>query len=156
VSTFTPMNMTVDRLGQKHLAKAANLASADKLLFHNALREHYIFKVLHSGMVTKIHQPCVGMDLYALVRMSYSPRQLAAKLNTLFSDLVHAIEVLQLWMHNSPHVLRALETLEIKPQDQATALAELDELVRLWADKHHDDTGIPMMLQLSAGPYSMP
>ena len=88
------MNMTVDRLGQKHLAKAANLASADKLLFHNALREHYIFKVLHSGMVTKIHQPCVGMDLYALVRMFLlSPTTGGKTEHVCLANLVHAIEV---------------------------------------------------------------
>ena len=86
------MNMTVDRLGQKHLAKAANLASADKLLFHNALREHYIFKVLHSGMVTK-NSP--ALRWHGFVTLWYEcltlPDKLAAKLNTLFSDLVHAI-----------------------------------------------------------------
>jgi hypothetical protein len=143
-------------LDSMHHLAYQQFATAKQKPFSNALREHYVFKVLHSGMVTKIHQPSGYMDLYALVRMSYSPRQLTAKLNTLFSDLAHAIEVLQLWMHNSPDVLRALETLEIKPQDQATALAELDQLLRTWADKYHDDTGNPMMLQLSAGPYSMP
>jgi hypothetical protein len=124
--------------------------------FSNALREHYVFKVLHSGMVVKIRHPSIDMDLYALVRLSYSPRQLSAKLNTLFSDLVHVTEILQLWVHGSPDALRALETLEIRAQDQSAALTELDQLLRIWADKYHDDSGEPMMLQLSAGPYSMP
>jgi hypothetical protein len=122
--------------------------------FSNALQEHYVFKVLHSGMVTRVRQSAIDMDLYVLVRMSYSPRQVSEKLNTLFSDLAYAIENLQLWLQNAPDVLRAVETLEIKPQDQATALAELDELVRMWADKYHDETGTPVILQLSTGPYS--
>ena len=124
--------------------------------FSNALREHYAFKVLHSGMVVKIRQSLTDMALYALIRMSYSPRQLSAKLNTLFSDLVHTIEILQLWLSDSPKALRALETLEILPQNQPEALAELDQLLRIWADKYHDDKGESMMLQLAAGPHNLP
>lgn len=124
--------------------------------FSNALREHYLFKVLQSGMVVKLRQSLVDMDFYALIRMSYSPRQLSARLNTLFGDLVNTVELLQLWVNDAPHVLRALETLEIRPENQSLALAELDDFLRAWADKYHDETGISMMLQLVVGPHAPP
>lgn len=130
--------------------------SGKQKTFSNALREHYVFKVLHSGMVVKLRPVALDMNLYALVRMSYSPRQLSARLNTLYSDLANTIEILQLWIHNSPYALRALESLDIKLENQPAALAELDQLLRTWADKHHDEAGTPVLLQLAAGPHTLP
>jgi hypothetical protein len=143
-------------LDAMHTLSCQQSARIKSKTFSNALREHYAFKVLHSGMVTKIRQSFVNVDLYALVRMSYSPQDLSAKLSTLFSDLVQTFEILQLWLYNSPQVLRALETLEIQPQNQSVALAELDELLRQWADKYHDERGQPIILHLAAGPHPMP
>jgi hypothetical protein len=106
-------------LDSMHTIAQQQTAQAKPKPFSNALREHYAFKVLHSGMVTKVKQSFVNMDLYALVRMSYSPQPLSARLNTLFGDLASTVEILESWVHNSHQVLRALETLEIQPEEQA-------------------------------------
>ena len=143
-------------LDSMHTIACQQATSPRQKPFSNALREHYAFKVLHSGMAVKIRQSLVDIDLYALVRNSYAPQQVSAKLNTLFSDLVNTIEILQRWVNSSPNVLRALETLEVQPQNQAAAIADLDQILRDWADRHHDAAGQPMILQLAAGPHPMP
>ncbi len=140
-----------DLLDLMHAIAYPKAEPGQQKTFSNALREHYVFKVLHSGMVVKLRQSTIDMNLYALVRMSYSPGQVSARLNTLYSDLAYAVDILQLWVSNSPSVLRALETLEIKPENLPTALAELDQLLIRWADQHHDATGVPVLMQLTAG-----
>ncbi|MEM9810698.1 MAG: hypothetical protein AAF788_05675 [Pseudomonadota bacterium] len=46
---------------------------------------------------------------------------------------------------------RALEELEIAEDRIGDALADLDNLLRDWADRYHDDDGVPMVLQMGVG-----
>jgi hypothetical protein len=44
-----------------------------------------------------------------------------------------------------------LEELNLVPEQQQQAFAELDELVRAWADRYHKPHGFPFVLQLVLG-----
>ena len=48
-------------------------------------------------------------------------------------------------------MLRGVEVFDIAPQNRQPALEELDQLLRAWADKYHQDGGQPMVLQFAAG-----
>jgi hypothetical protein len=47
--------------------------------------------------------------------------------------------------------LRGIEVFDVAPQRSQEALQELDEMLRAWADKYHQDGGLPMVLQFAAG-----
>jgi hypothetical protein len=44
-----------------------------------------------------------------------------------------------------------LEELNLVPEQQQQAFAELDELVRAWADRYHKPHGFPFVLQSVIG-----
>jgi hypothetical protein len=69
-------------LDRMHDRAQRQASQARPRLFSNALREHYVFKTLHSGMVVRLRQTAVEMNFYALAHLSYAPRQLSARLNT--------------------------------------------------------------------------
>ena len=44
--------------------------------------------------------------------------------------------------------MRLLEELDILPEKMEQAMEELDEIIRAWADKYHNDDGLPTILQM--------
>jgi len=48
-------------------------------------------------------------------------------------------------------VLRGVEVFDIDIDRRQEALQELDEMLRNWADKYHQEGGFPMVLQFAAG-----
>jgi hypothetical protein len=50
--------------------------------------------------------------------------------------------------------MRAIEALDVAPENWDLALQELDEFLRDWADKYHQDGGKPMALYAAVGPRS--
>ncbi|NJL45186.1 MAG: heterocyst differentiation control protein, partial [Leptolyngbyaceae cyanobacterium SM2_3_12] len=47
-----------------------------------------------------------------------------------------------------------LEELDIPVTDRETALKELDEVIRAWADKYHHPGGDPTLLQMVIGHHT--
>ncbi|MEL6384531.1 MAG: hypothetical protein AAFQ89_19155, partial [Cyanobacteria bacterium J06626_18] len=54
------------------------------------------------------------------------------------------------------NTVRILEELDIPPEKLTNALAELDEVIRAWADKYHQVGGHAMVLQMAVGQQQYP
>jgi hypothetical protein len=52
------------------------------------------------------------------------------------------------WAERKANSMRAVEELDIPIEQMQQAMEELDEIIRAWADKYHQDGGMPMVLQM--------
>jgi hypothetical protein len=143
-----------DLLDDMHTIAQKHLQEEVQKPFSEALREHYMFKLLHSGTIIKLRKTRLPIDLYALARSYYTPKDKSTRLKTALRDLTRTFELLQHWIVESPHVLRGVETLDIAEENRSAAIQELDQLLQAWADKYHTDEGEPFLVQLAAGPHN--
>jgi Peptidase family S48/Heterocyst differentiation regulator C-terminal Hood domain len=115
-----------------------------------ALAEHIRRRLMYSGTVTRIDSPW-GMPFYALTRASYSPADEEERAYTMLEDTARYFRLLREWADRKPGTLRILEELDIPSDSREKAFAELDEIIRQWADKHHQEGGEPVLLQMAIG-----
>ena len=116
-----------------------------------ALTDHIKFRLLHSGTVTQIDIPFLSIPMFVLTRTHYAPKGQRERVFTMIDDLARFGKLMQDWVVEQPDVLRGLEVFDVAPEQRDQALAELDALLKAWADKYHQDGGHPMILQLAAG-----
>jgi hypothetical protein len=121
------------------------------MAFSDALMSHIKFRLLHSGTVIQIDSPLVGIPLYALVSESYTPKGEQERVFAMIDDVARYFGQLQAWVREEAGVLRGVEVFDVAPQRRQEALLELDDMLRAWADKYHQDGGAPMVLQFAAG-----
>ena len=122
-----------------------------QLPLSDALTEHIKRRLLHSGTVMRLDSPW-GTPFYALTRESYwTPSDPEARAYVALQDTARYFRLLREWAAESPHAFRAIEELEIAPDRFLEAKAELDQLLRDWADKYHEDSGMPVILQIALG-----
>ncbi len=122
-----------------------------QLPLSEALTDHIKFRLLHSGTVTQVDLPFLSIPIFALTRNHYAPKGERERVFTMMDDLARFCKLMQGWVVERPDVLRGLEVFDVHPHQRNAALEELDELLRAWADKYHQDGGYPMILQLAAG-----
>jgi hypothetical protein len=116
-----------------------------------ALTEHIKFRLLHSGTVTQVDIPFLSIPIFALTRTHYAPKGQRERVFTMIDDLARFGKLMQDWVVEQPDVLRGLEVFDVAPEQREQALAELDTMLKAWADKYHHEGGHPMILQLAAG-----
>lgn len=116
-----------------------------------ALTEHIKFRLLHSGTVTQVDIPFLSIPIFALTRTHYAPKGEKERVFTMLDDLARFGKLMQGWVVERPDVLRGLEVFDVAPERREQALAELDTMLKVWADKYHQEGGHPMILQLAAG-----
>ncbi|NEO32537.1 MAG: heterocyst differentiation master regulator HetR [Symploca sp. SIO3C6] len=116
-----------------------------------AMGEHIKRRLLYSGTVTRLDCPW-GLPYYALTRASYSPADGKARAYTVVEDTARYFRLMRDWADRKPKVMRLLEELDIPPENVDQAMAELDEIIRTWGDKYHQDGGEPFILQMVFGP----
>jgi hypothetical protein len=116
-----------------------------------ALTDHIKFRLLHSGTVTQIDLPFLSIPVFALTRNHYAPKGERERVFTMMDDLARFCKLMQGWVLARPDILRGLEVFDVPISQREEALEELDELLKAWADKYHQDGGYPMILQLAAG-----
>jgi hypothetical protein len=56
------------------------------------------------------------------------------------------------WSERRSGTIRILEELDIPSDRVEQALEELDEIIRAWADRHHEKGGKTIALQMVVGP----
>jgi hypothetical protein len=134
-----------------HQMSQEELPSSQRMPFSDALLSHIKFRLLHSGTVIQIDSPLVDIPLYALASGSYSPKGEQERVFAMIDDVARFFSLLQAWVREDEGVLRGVEVFDVAPQDRKVALEELDEMLRAWADKYHQDGGLPMVLQFAAG-----
>jgi hypothetical protein len=121
-----------------------------QMALSEALAEHIKRRLTYSGTVTRIDSPW-GMPFYALTRASYAPADEEERTYTMVEDTARFFRMMKDWAERKPKAVRVLEELDISPDRVDEALAELDELLRAWADRHHQTGGKPFVLQMVAG-----
>lgn len=134
-----------------HEVSQTDLPKGQRMPCSDALMSHIKFRLLHSETVIQIDSPLVDIPLFALVSESYSPKGERARVFAMIDDVARYFNLLQAWVREEEAVLRGVEVFDIDPDRRQAALDELDELLRTWADKYHQDQGFPMVLQFAAG-----
>ncbi len=115
-----------------------------------ALAEHIRRRLMYSGTVSRVDSPW-GMSFYALMRPSYSPEDQEERTYIMLEDTARYFRMMREWAERKGNTIRILEELDIPPEKLTSALAELDNLIRDWADKYHEQGGKPTILQMTVG-----
>ncbi|WOD40653.1 heterocyst differentiation control protein [Nodosilinea sp. E11] len=134
-----------------HQTSQEELPESQRMPFSDALMSHIKFRLLHSDTVIQIDSPLVDIPLYALASESYSPKGEQERVFAMIDDVARYFALLQAWVREEVGVLRGVEVFDVAPHLRQEALQELDEMLRVWADKYHQDGGLPMVLQFAAG-----
>jgi hypothetical protein len=116
-----------------------------------ALTEHIRRRLLYSGTVLRVDSPW-GLPFYALGRASYSPVDEEERAYIMIEDTARFFRLMRDWADRTDQVVRILEVLDIPEEQVETALADLDHLLRQWADRYHQPGGIGFTVQMAVGP----
>lgn len=148
---FLDMLEFLDLIKLLHEKSQAEYPPQRQMPLSDALSDHIKFRLLHSGTVTQVDVPFLSIPIFALTRTHYAPKGQRERVFTMMDDLARFSKLMQGWVVERPDVLRGLEVFDVPPEQREQALAELDELLKAWADKYHQEGGYPMILQLMAG-----
>jgi hypothetical protein len=133
-----------------HKRSQEDLPPNHQMPLSEALAEHIKRRLLYSGTVTRIDSPW-GMPFYALTRPFYSPADDQERTYTMVEDTARFFRMMKNWAERKKHSMRVVEELDIPVDKLEQAKTELDEILRTWADKYHQDGGVPITLQMVLG-----
>jgi hypothetical protein len=133
-----------------HIRSQEDLPEDRQMPLSEALAEHIKRRLMYSGTVARIESPW-GMPFYALARASYSPNDEEERTYIMVEDTARYFRLMNAWADRQPRVMRVLEELDIPVDRLDQALDELDEIIRAWADKYHEASGKPIILQMVVG-----
>jgi hypothetical protein len=133
-----------------HKRSQEELPPHHQMPLSEALAEHIKRRLLYSGTVTRIDSPW-GMPFYALTRPFYAPADDQERTYTMVEDTARYFRMMKDWAERKTNAMRAVEELDIPVEKMEQAMEELDEIIRAWADKYHQDGGMPMILQMVFG-----
>lgn len=134
-----------------HRRSQEDLEPNRRMPLSEALAEHIKRRLTYSETVIKIESPW-GMPFYALNRSSYSPEDQEERTYIMVEDTATYFRLMKDWAERQPRVMRVLEELDIPPERIDQAIEELDEIIRQWADRYHQQGGEPMVVQMVFGP----
>ncbi|MGB2923686.1 MAG: heterocyst differentiation master regulator HetR [Limnothrix sp.] len=115
-----------------------------------ALAEHIKRRLLHAETVMRLDNPW-GMPYYVLLRPTYAPEGEEERIYTMVEDTARYFRMMREWSEKKPDVMRIFESLDIAQKDLPQAQAELDQLMRAWADKYHQRGETTMAVQMVFG-----
>jgi hypothetical protein len=133
-----------------HKRSQDDLPPEHQMPLSEALGEHIKRRLLYSGTVTRIDSPW-GMPFYALTRPFYAPADDQERTYIMVEDTARYFRMMKNWAERQRNAMRLLEELDILPEKMEQAMEELDEVIRAWADKYHQDGGIAVILQTAFG-----
>lgn len=133
-----------------HERSQADFPTDRRNFLSEALAEHIRRRLMYSGTVSRLDSPW-GMSFYALMRPSYSPADQEERTLIMLEDTARYFRMMREWAERQGDTVRILEELDIPPEQLSTAIAELDDQIRAWADKYHAAGGRPMVLQMAVG-----
>jgi hypothetical protein len=140
----------MDLIDFLHERSQEDLPPSHQMPLSEALAEHIKRRLLYSGTVTRIDCPW-GMPFYALTRPFYAPADDQERTYTMVEDTARYFRMMKYWADRKPNTMRAVEELDIPANWIEPAIEELDEIIRSWGDKYHQDGGVPMILQMVFG-----
>lgn len=118
--------------------------------FDEVIAEDIKHRLIASETVTPIDSSW-GLTYYVLTRASYSPVAQEERTYAVAEDTAQYFRLMKDWSDHRPIAMRLLEELDILPEQIESAMQELDELIRTWADKYHNDKGQAMIFQAAFG-----
>ncbi|MEH1966190.1 MULTISPECIES: heterocyst differentiation master regulator HetR [unclassified Nostoc] len=133
-----------------HKRSQEDLPPEHQMPLSEALGEHIKRRLLYSGTVTRVDSPW-GMPFYALTRPFYAPADDQERTYIMVEDTARYFRMMKNWAERRRNAMRLLEELDILPEKMEQAMEELDEVIRAWADKYHQDGGIAVVLQTAFG-----
>ena len=136
-----------------HERSQADFPPDRRSLLSEALAEHIRRRLMYSGTIQRLDSPW-GMSFYALMRPSYSPADQEERTLIMLEDTARYFRMMREWSEGKADTVRILEELDVPPEKLPVAIAELDEILRAWADKYHETGGRPMVLQLAMGHHA--
>jgi hypothetical protein len=134
-----------------HNRSQEDLPSDRQMPLSEALAEHIKRRLTYSGTILRVDSPW-GMPFYALTRAFYSPADEEERTYIMVEDTARYFRMMKDWAERQPRVVRMLEELDIPAERVDQALEELDEVLRIWADRYHQAGGLPFVLQMVMGP----
>ncbi len=140
----------MDLLELLHRRSQEDIPAERRVPLSEAMTDHIKRRLIHSGTVTRIDSPW-GAPFYALTRTSYAPVDDEERAYTAVQDTARYFSLMRSWTERQPNVIRILEELNIPVAQIEPAFRELDELISAWADRHHQVTGEPFILQAVVG-----
>lgn len=133
-----------------HKRSQEDLPPHHQMPLSEALAEHIKRRLLYSGTVTRIDSPW-GMPFYALTRPFYAPVDEQERTYIMVEATARYFRMMKDWAERRNGAMRILEELDIPRERMGEAMEELDQVIRSWADKYHQDGGVPMILQMVFG-----
>ncbi|HSM81011.1 MAG TPA: heterocyst differentiation master regulator HetR [Nodosilinea sp.] len=133
-----------------HDKSQEDLPAAHRVPLSEALAEHIRRRLIYSGTVARIDASW-GASYYGLARSSYAPVDDQERMYSMVEDTAQYFRMMREWASRIPGTMRVLEELDIPAAAREAALQELDEVIRAWADKHHQPGGEPTLLQMVIG-----
>jgi hypothetical protein len=133
-----------------HKRSQEDLPQEHQMPLSEALAEHIKRRLLYSGTVLRVDSPW-GMPFYALARSFYAPVDEQERTYIMVEDTARYFRMMKDWAERKGKVMRVLEEMDIPPDKLEPAMSELDEIIRDWADKYHEEGGIHMILQMVFG-----
>ncbi len=133
-----------------HTRSQEDLPEKRRMSLSEALQEHIKRRLIYSGTVMRVDHPG-GLPFYALTRATYSPEDQEERTYTMVEDTARYFRMMRDWAKKKSPTMRLLETLDIPPENIEAAKAELDEILRDWGDKYHQEGGQKMILQMVFG-----
>jgi hypothetical protein len=134
-----------------HTRSQEDLEPNRRMPLSEALAEHIKRRLTYSETVIKIDSPW-GMPFYALNRATYSPEDQEERTFIMVEDTARYFRLMKDWAERQPRVMRVLEELDVPPERIDRATEELDEIIRQWADRYHQEGGETMVVQMVFGP----
>ncbi|WP_448570875.1 heterocyst differentiation master regulator HetR [Trichothermofontia sp.] len=144
----------IDLIEFLHSRSQEDLPTDQRMPLSEALAEHIKRRLLYSGTVLRVDSPW-GMPYYALVRCTYSPEDEEERTLIMIEETARYFSLMRDWADRQPRVMRILEELDIPADRIDQALEELDEVLRQWADRYHQEGGESMILQMVVGPKAI-
>ncbi len=141
----------MDMIEYLHQQSQHDLPSDRQMPLSEALAEHIKRRLIYSGTITRIDSPW-SMPFYALTRASYAPADEEERAYTMIEDTARFFRMMRDWSERRSNVIRILEELDIPSDRVDQAFTELDEIVRIWADRYHQKGGKTFSLQMVIGP----
>lgn len=139
-----------DLIAQLYARSQEDLPPDRALPLSDAMADHIERCLLHSRTVTKVDS-INGIAFYALIREYYSPLDREERICTMMEDTARYFDLMQRWVDHQPQIVRIMEELDILPSQVDQAIAELDRLIRDWANRYHQAQGIPFVVQMACG-----
>ncbi len=134
-----------------HQRSQAHLPEERRMSWSNALGDHIRRRLEYADTVLRVDHSW-GEPFYALTRPTYSPADAQERTYLMIEDTARYFRLMRDWAERQPQAMRVLEELDVLPEQHDAAKAELDEVIRAWADKYHHEGGETMVLQMGFGP----